>query len=101
MNNLVIDQSEGAAIEPSGEGLRVSTRLIQNVPVQLEAFVGDVRMTVAELSALGTDSVVTLDAPLNQSVELRLNQLPVARGELVAVGDRFGIRISEIVQWPE
>lgn len=100
MNNLVIDQSESAAAG-STEGPRVSTRLIQNVPVQLEAFIGNVRMTVAELAKLGADSVVTLDAPLNQSVELRLNQLAVARGELVAVGDRFGIRISEIVQWPE
>jgi flagellar motor switch protein FliN/FliY len=101
MNDLVTDQSKGTVTELADAGSRVSTRLIQNVPVQLEAFVGDVRMTVAELSALGADSVVTLDAPLNQSVELRLNQLPVARGELVAVGDRFGIRISEIVQWPE
>jgi len=97
----VIDQSEAAASENVGEAPRISTALIQNVPVQLEAFVGDVRMTIAELSALRPDSVVALDAPLNQAVELRLNRLPVARGELVAVGDKFGVRISEIVQWPE
>ena len=71
------------------------------MPVQLEAFVGDVRMTVAELTALRADSIVTLDTPLNQSVELRLNQQPVARGELVAVDDRFAVRLTEIVQWPE
>ncbi|MCX8475468.1 MAG: FliM/FliN family flagellar motor switch protein [Sphingomonas sp.] len=103
MNDPVTDQSKskGTVTEPAEGGPRVSTRLIKNVPVQLEAFVGNVRMTVAELTALGADSVVTLDTPLNQSVELRLNQLPVARGELVAVGDKFGVRISEIVQWPE
>jgi flagellar motor switch protein FliN/FliY len=101
MNNLVIDQSKGAAAGQADEAPRVSTKLIQNVPVQLEAFLGSVRMTVAELAALGPDSVVALDTPLNQSVEVRLNQLAVARGELVAVGDRFGVRISEIVQWPE
>lgn len=101
MNNLVIDQSKGAPAKQADEAPRVSTKLIQNVPVQLEAFLGSVRMTVAELAALGPDSIVTLDAPLNQSVEVRLNRLAVARGELVAVGDRFGVRISEIVQWPE
>ena len=97
----MIDQTERAADKSAEEAARVSTRLIQNVPVLLEAFVGDVRMTVAELAALRADSVVTLDAPLNRSVELRLNQQPVARGELVAVGDKFGVRISEIVHWPE
>ncbi|KRC78403.1 hypothetical protein ASE13_17325 [Sphingomonas sp. Root241] len=96
-----MDQSKGAPAEQADEAPRVSTKLIQNVPVQLEAFLGGVRMTVTELAALGPDSIVTLDTPLNQSVEVRLNQLAVARGELVAVGDRFGVRISEIVQWPE
>lgn len=93
--------SANLSAKTSDAAPRVSAKLIENVPVQLEAFVGGVRMTVAELSALKPESVVALDAPLNQSVELRLNQLAVARGELVAVGEKFGVRISEIVQWPE
>jgi len=100
MKAAVIDQNETRG-GTADEAARVSTRLLGNVPVQLEAFVGGARMTVAELAALAADSVVTLDAPLNQAVELRLNDHAVARGELVAVGDRFGVRISEIVQWPE
>jgi flagellar motor switch protein FliN/FliY len=100
MKSFVTDQNERgpSAID---DAPRVSTRLLRNVPVQLEAFVGGARMTVAELAALDAESVVTLDSPLNRSVELRLNGEAVARGELVAVGDQFGVRISEIVQWPE
>src|SRR4051812_5889101 len=73
---------------------RLSSRLIENVGVELEAFLGAAAMTVAELTALTPGSVVALDAQLNAAVELRLNGVAVARGELVAVGDKFGVRLS-------
>ena len=44
---------------------------------------------------------VALDAQLNSAVELTLNGVAVARGELVAVGEKFGVRLTEIVQWPD
>jgi flagellar motor switch protein FliN/FliY len=75
---------------------RIDARLIDNVGVTLEAYLGGARMTVAELTDLKADSVVPLDAALNQAVELRLNGVPVARGELVAVGDKFGVRLIEM-----
>jgi len=93
--NVVIDQTEDLALP------RLSSRLIENVTVQLEAFLGAAEMTVAELTALTPGSVVALDAQLNAAVELRLNGVAVARGELVAVGDKFGVRLTEIVQWPD
>ncbi|HEX4695790.1 FliM/FliN family flagellar motor switch protein [Sphingomonas sp.] len=74
----------------------LAARMIDDVEVEIEAFVGNARMTVAELGALAAESVVTLDAPLNQAVELRLNGVVVAHGELVAVGDKFGVRLTEL-----
>ncbi|WP_341209497.1 FliM/FliN family flagellar motor switch protein [uncultured Sphingomonas sp.] len=74
----------------------LAARMIDHVEVELEAFVGAARMTVAELAALAPEAVVALEAPLNRAVELRLNGAAVARGELVAVGDRFGVRLTEI-----
>ena len=77
---------------------KITPRLIETVSVTLEAYLGEARMTVAELTALKDSSVVPLDAALNQSVELRLNGLAVARGELVAVGDSFAVRLTEIAK---
>lgn len=77
---------------------KINPRLIETVSVTLEAFLGEARMTVAELTALKDSSVVPLDAALNQSVELRLNGVAVARGELVAVGDSFAVRLTEIAK---
>jgi flagellar motor switch protein FliN len=79
----------------------ISSKLIESVAVELEAFLGAAEMTVAELTALSPGAVVALDAPLSAAVELRLNGVVVARGELVAVGEQFGVRLSEIVQWPD
>lgn len=70
--------------------------MIDDVEVELEAFVGGARMTVAALNALAADSVIALDAPLNRAIELRLNGTVVAHGELVAVGDQFAVRLTEL-----
>ena len=77
---------------------KINPKLIETVSVTLEAYLGEARMTVAELTALRDNSVVPLDAALNQAVELRLNGVAVARGELVAVGDSFAIRLTELAR---
>lgn len=80
---------------------RVSARIIEKVGVELEALLGKARLTVAELSALKPGDAVTLATALNEAVELRLGDAIVARGELVAVGEKFAVRLTEIAQWPE
>jgi flagellar motor switch protein FliN/FliY len=106
----VIDQAEKTAPEAEKSAKangktpavpRVSSRLIENVGVELHAYLGSARMTVAELTALTRDAVVALDAQLNAQVVLQLGDVAVAHGELVAVGDKFGVRLTEIVQWPD
>lgn len=75
---------------------KINTKLIESVEVALDGFLGSARMTVAELSALKEGAVLSLDSALNAPVELRLNGVVVARGELVAVGDKFAVRLTEI-----
>ncbi len=88
--------NDGTATVP-----RVSPTLIDSVAVELDAMLGKARMTIGALTALNPGAVVPLDAALNRQVELRLGEVTVARGELVAVDDRFGVRLTEIAQWPE
>jgi len=76
----------------------IDPKLIENINVTLEAYVGEARLTVGQLTELRQGAIVQLDAPLNHTVELRLNGLAVARGELVAAGDRFGVRLVEITR---
>lgn len=72
--------------------------LIAAVEVVLEAVLGTTTLTVAELMKLEKGSTLALDSSLERDVELRLNGAIIARGELVAVGDHFGVRILEILK---
>ena len=95
------DKSAGVRLvdgQGKGSSAKIDEKVIAAVEVVLEARLGSARMTVSELMQLGEGDCVTLDAALNQDVELRLNGSAVARGELVAVGDRFGVRILEILK---
>lgn len=95
------DLSQTRPTQAEDDVPRISSKLIDSVSVRLEAFLGSASMTVADLTGLATNAVVPLDAALNQAVELRLNGIVVARGELVAVDEKFGVRLTEISQWPD
>lgn len=71
--------------------------LVSHVPVRMDAVIGQCEMPIAHLMALQAGDLVPLLADLDDPVVLRLNDKPVARGELVAVGDRFGVRITEVL----
>jgi flagellar motor switch protein FliN/FliY len=69
--------------------------LIQGLKVGLSVSLGKAAVTVAELFALKEDSLLKLDAGTNDPVEIYLDSKLVGRGELVVVGDSFGVRITE------
>lgn len=76
----------------------IDPSLIAGVEIELEAVIGTTSMTVADLMKLEKGSSVQLASSLERDVELRLNGVAVARGELVAIGDHYGVRIIDIVR---
>jgi flagellar motor switch protein FliN/FliY len=74
--------------------------ILRGVRVSLEVRLGEAKMTVDEMMALKQGAVVTLDAGLSDYVELFLNGTLVARGEIVAVGDKFAVKIAELAAAP-
>lgn len=71
-------------------------RLLQDVDVRLSVEVGATTMKLRELLALGESSVVELDRHANELLDVLVNGTLIGRGEVVTVGDRFGIRITEL-----
>lgn len=71
--------------------------LLMQVPLHLTVELGACTMPVAEILKLGPGSVIELDRAANAPVELLVNNQPIARGEVVAVEDSFGLRITELV----
>ena len=70
--------------------------LVEEVPVKLTVTLGEAEISIGELFSLGANDVLTLDRDADAPVDVRLNGRVVARGALVAAGDKFGVRISEI-----
>jgi len=86
---------------PPSEGMEapllpIDSAIIRNVNVTLEARLGGREVTIEELMALKPGATLTLDRSLADPVELYLNGALVARGEIVAVDDRFAVRIEEV-----
>ncbi|WP_291198124.1 FliM/FliN family flagellar motor C-terminal domain-containing protein [Hyphomonas sp.] len=72
--------------------------LADAVSLTLEVYIGEARMSLSRFNALRSGGVIELDAGLNAAVEVRLNGVRVAEGELVAVGDQFGVRLTHLSQ---
>lgn len=81
------------AVQPRTQ---IDTSVLSDIQVVLEARLGRSTLSIGELTALEEGSVVTLDRSLADHADLYLNGKCVARGEIVAVGDNFGVRITEI-----
>ena len=62
----------------------------------MQVCVGKVAVTVGELMSAKAEQVLVLDRSIATPVDLVLEGQVVARGELVAVGDRFGVRLTEL-----
>jgi flagellar motor switch protein FliN/FliY len=70
--------------------------LVGHVEVQLSAQVGTLTMSIERLFGLKSGDVVEMNELLDEPVTLMLNGRPVAKAELVALDDHFGVRILEI-----
>lgn len=71
--------------------------LVLDVPVSVTVELGGCLLPMREILQLGPGTVVQLDKPAGAPVELLVNRKLVARGEVVVVDDRFGIRVTEVI----
>ena len=67
------------------------------IKVRLSVEVGAVELTLRQVMALEIGAVHPLDRRVDDPVEVHVNGRLVARGEIVAIGDRFGVRLVDIV----
>ena len=71
--------------------------LIQDIDVRLTVELGRTDMHLRDVLALGEESVVMLDRLIDEPLDVKVNGKLIARGEVVADGNRFGLRILELV----
>lgn len=94
--------AEKSEEEPAGEedeteegGLNLN--FILDIPLQVTVELGRTRMRIHDLLQLGQGSVIELSKLVGEPLELLVNEKLVARGEVVVVNEKFGIRLTDVI----
>jgi flagellar motor switch protein FliN/FliY len=80
----------------AGAAIMESINPLHQVKARLQVCVGEVTMTVGEILNAKEHQIVTLDRQVDQPIDLLLEGKVIARGQLVATGDHFAVRITEL-----
>ena len=89
----VKDVEEAAA----STGETKSLDLILDIPLTVTVELGRSKMLINDLLQLGQGSVIELTKLVGEPLEVLVNQKLVARGEVVVVNEKFGVRLTDIV----
>jgi len=88
----LLDNSGGQPSE-GGRGLE----FLYDVPLQVSVEIGRSRILLKDLLKMGEGYVIELDKLASEPLDLYVNARLIARGEAVMVGDKFGIRLTDVV----
>ena len=72
-------------------------RVLENVEVQMTVEVGNTEIKIRDLLRLNEGAVIELDRLAGDPLDILVNGTMIAKGEIVMVGERFGVRFTEIV----
>lgn len=92
------DMSDAPQLQDATAGLAQGNnfRLLADIPVRMSVEVGSTSLRLAEVMNLAEGAVVELDRQADELLDIMVNGTLVARGEVVTVNGRYGIRVVEI-----
>ena len=100
---VIDEEGSEAAGEKGGEpaseksGEPASLDLILDIPLSVTVELGRSKMLINDLLQLGQGSVIELTKLVGDPLEVLVNDKLVARGEVVVVNEKFGVRLTDIV----
>lgn len=89
----------GAAVRGATGAGSLETLLDVSLPVAIEF--GRTHMTVQEVLELGSGSVIQLDRMVGEPIDIFISDRKLAEGEVVVIGEHFGVRITRIIATAE
>jgi flagellar motor switch protein FliN/FliY len=95
--------TEGKGPGPEGDKPTVSAKEVSNldfildIPLEISVELGRTKLLISELLQLGQGSVIELNKLSGEPLEIFVNQRLIARGEVVVVNEKFGIKMTDIL----
>jgi flagellar motor switch protein FliN/FliY len=93
-NSTDADTATGAKNAEAGQG---NLDFILDIPLEITVELGRTRMMVNELLKLGQGSVIELGKIAGETLEILANNRLIARGDVVVINDKYGIRLTEVI----
>jgi flagellar motor switch protein FliN len=85
------EKSDGRSVPPP------NLQFILDIPLQITVELGRKRLLVHDLLQLSQGSVIELSKQIGEPFEVLVNHKLIARGEVVVINDKFGVRITDII----
>ena len=102
MTEEIDEVADDKKTEGGGQGAGEATdtqdlEFILDIPLELSVELGRKKMLVNDLLQLGQGSIVELNKLAGEPLEIFINNKLVARGEVVVVNEKFGVRLTDII----
>ena len=88
-------QNDEVDTSNSNSGIQ-NLKVLENIEVKLTVEVGSAELKIRDLLRLNEGSVVELERLAGDPLDILANGVKIAKGEVVMVGERFGIRFTEV-----
>ena len=82
---------------PSNSDEKYDMDFILDIPLEVSVELGQVKMIVNDLLQLGQGSIIELGKPVGESLEIFVNNKLIARGEVVVLDEKMGVRVTDII----
>lgn len=96
-----LSPTEGGVAADEGEALPANLAMIMDLPLEVTVRLGHTRILIGDLLRLDKNSVLELSQGADEPLDIVVNDKVLARGEVVVMDDRLGIRITDIVSRKE
>ena len=89
-------EGKGDSNDPLSKG-DIDINFLFDVQLSIIVEVGRTQMLISDLLELEEQSIIELDSMVGQPLDIRANDLLVARGEVIVVNEKFAVRITDII----
>ncbi len=86
---------------PEDKGKPGNLDFILDIPLEITVELGRTRMLIQDLLKLGQGSIIELTKPAGDTLEILANDRLIAKGDVVVVNDKYGIRLTEVISTVE
>jgi len=96
-DNTEIEESVEESVDETIEQGERELDFILDIPLELSVELGKTKMIVNDLLQLGQGSIIELNKLAGEPLEVYINRKLIARGEVVVVNEKFGVRLTDVI----